>query len=355
MEAISSPKRRVKKRDEFNGVGRGVGQFIQSEQNSFSPSDFCWTDTADLKDIELLPADYEGYGNLQRINDIPRINKFLEKANRSLHEGDYFLICLETIASRKVRILNKFPRYISRPYYVLDFILKRLFPKWKITRKIYFKITKGRNRTLSLTEAFGRLISCGFEIAGHQRIGYKTYILSRKKNDPVYDMDPTYGAVVKLQRIGKDGELMDVYKLRTMHPYSEYVQAYAFEKNSLQDGGKINDDFRITSWGRFFRKLWLDELPMFINFFKGEMKLVGVRPLSPHYFSLYPVEAQNLRIKVKPGLVPPFYADMPETIEEIVESERAYIESYLEKPIRTDIQYFFKAMHNIFIKRARSA
>jgi hypothetical protein len=63
---------------------------------------------------------------------------------------------------------------------------------------------------------------------------------------------------------------------------------------------------------------------------------------------------QQLRTQVKPGLVTPFYADLPDTLPEIIESERVYLESYLKNPIRTDVRYFFKAMYNIFIKRARS-
>ena len=128
-----------------------------------------------------------------------------------------------------------------------------------------------------------------------------------------------------------------------------------FEQNNLQNGGKLKEDFRVTGWGRIFRQLWIDELPMLYNWLKGEMKLVGVRPLSSHYFSLYPEDMQELRTTVKPGLVPPFYADMPDTFEEIVESERRYINAYHDKPIRTDIRYFFKAMYNIVIKRERSA
>jgi lipopolysaccharide/colanic/teichoic acid biosynthesis glycosyltransferase len=93
---------------------------------------------------------------------------------------------------------------------------------------------------------------------------------------------------------------------------------------------------------------------MFINLFKGEMKLVGVRPLSRHYFDLYPKDLQELRIKVKPGLVPPFYADLPQTLEEIIESEREYLVSYQEHPIRTDFKYFFLAWYNILVKKARS-
>jgi lipopolysaccharide/colanic/teichoic acid biosynthesis glycosyltransferase len=97
------------------------------------------------------------------------------------------------------------------------------------------------------------------------------------------------------------------------------------------------------------RKLWIDELPMFINFLKGEIKLVGVRPLSRHYFSLYSPEMQELRTKVKPGLLPPFYYDKqtPKTIEEVQASERRYVEAYLRHPFLTDIRYFFGTISNI--------
>ena len=130
-----------------------------------------------------------------------------------------------------------------------------------------------------------------------------------------------------------------------MHPYSEYLQEYVFTKNNLQEGGKFKDDFRVTVWGKLFRKLWIDELPMFVNFFKGQMKLVGVRPLSSHYFSLYPRDVLRLRTKVKPGLIPPFYADLPETLPEIIESERVYLELCLKHPIVTDFKYFFKVVN----------
>jgi lipopolysaccharide/colanic/teichoic acid biosynthesis glycosyltransferase len=96
-----------------------------------------------------------------------------------------------------------------------------------------------------------------------------------------------------------------------MHVYAEFVQGYVFDKNNLEEGGKFKDDFRITTLGRIFRKTWLDEFPMFINVFKGEMKIFGVRPLSEHFYGLYNPELKEKRIKVKPGLIPPFYAQYP--------------------------------------------
>ena len=103
------------------------------------------------------------------------------------------------------------------------------------------------------------------------------------------------------------------------------------------------------------RKYWLDEWPMFINLLKGEIKLVGVRPLSRHYYSLYNEELQKERIKYRPGLLPPFYVDMPKTLEEIEASELKYLRSCREKGVfRTDFVYFWRILWNIIVKRERS-
>jgi lipopolysaccharide/colanic/teichoic acid biosynthesis glycosyltransferase len=139
-----------------------------------------------------------------------------------------------------------------------------------------------------------------------------------------------------------------------MHPFSEYLQDYVFKRNNLEKGGKFKDDFRVTTIGKILRKFWLDELPMIYNMLKGDMKLVGVRPLSRQYFGLYTEELKAKRNKFKPGLIPPFYADMPKTLEEIMDSEMRYLTTYEKRPFRTDWKYFWKAMYNIFIKRARS-
>ena len=93
---------------------------------------------------------------------------------------------------------------------------------------------------------------------------------------------------------------------------------------------------------------------MFINFFKGELNIVGVRPLSEGYFNKYPKYLQKLRIQVKPGIVPPYYADMPNNFNEILESEKEYIDKKLKYPIRTDVKYFLRAFKNIVFKGARS-
>jgi len=294
------------------------------------------------------------YRSSTRLNDKKYINKYLEGLNSRMEIGECIEVFFESKDQRRRRILNKFLFPFSYLYYALDFILKRVFPKWRATQKIYYGITKGRNRVLSEPEALGRIVSCGFKILDFEYSGNLTYVWAEKCGKPAFNLSPTYGALVHLNRVGYGGKLFKVYKFRTMHPYAEYIQEYMYERNQLREGGKIADDFRVTSYGRWMRKLWIDEFPMFYNLFRGEMKLVGVRPLSKHFFSLYPPDMQALRTRTRPGLVPPFYADLPKTLEEVIESERIYLNRYLKHPWRTDWIYFWRAMYNIFIRRARS-
>lgn len=307
--------------------------------------------------VENQPNEYfTGIVNLKRINDIQRINKFFEVVNEKLPLGGIFVGCGETYALRKQRILQKYPPGLNYLIYTLDFIVKRIFPKLKLTNKLYFLITRGKNRVISRTETLGRLYCCGFELLEEKNIGNLLFWKTRKIRAPFYDYHPTYGPLIRLRRIGKNNKEFNVYKLRTMHAYAEYVQGYVYDNNSLDEGGKFKDDFRVTTLGRIFRKFWLDELPMLINIIKGDMKIVGVRPLSKHYFNLYSEELQKTRIKFKPGLIPPYYAQFPtpKDLTEIQVNEHIYLSEYEKHPLKTDIKYFFRAMNNILFKRARS-
>ena len=239
-------------------------------------------------------------------------------------------------------------------FYYLNFIWCRVCPKLPYVKKIYFTFTRGRNRMVSKAEIYGRLYFCGFKIVDELEIENRLFFIARKVKAPSFNKNPTYGPIVRLKRAGFNGSFITVYKFRTMHPYSEFLQAYIYEKNDLQVGGKFKDDFRVTEWGRFMRATWLDELPMIYNWLRGDLKLIGVRPLSKQYLALYTKELRELREKVTPGLIPPFYADLPETLPEIIESEMRYLESYLKAPIKTQLRYTWKVSKNILFNGARS-
>ncbi|MGN0187151.1 MAG: sugar transferase [Paludibacteraceae bacterium] len=298
---------------------------------------------------------YDTIVNLEKLNNIRGINKMFCAANAKLPDAGKVLFCFESRSTRKQRLLNKWPFGLGWLFYACDFVWKRIVPKLFLTNRLYYDITQGRNRVLTKTEVLGRLYYCGFEVFDQQVIDGYTLVVARRLRQPNQQVRKRYGPLIKLRRIGKNGRYFDVYKMRTMHPYAEYLQQYMYEHHHLQDGGKIADDIRISTLGRFMRRCWLDELPMFINLFRGEMKLVGVRPLSQQYFNLYSKELQQKRIRFKPGLLPPFYADMPKTLDEIQASEMKYL-TMCEKRgcFIADNYYFWKIVYNILIKRARS-
>jgi lipopolysaccharide/colanic/teichoic acid biosynthesis glycosyltransferase/general stress protein CsbA len=311
--------------------------------------------TTTVFNISTLPDEkYDYIINLRRINDIIKLNDFLDAVNSKLENKGLFLSCVETKDQRKSRLLKKYPPVINYIFYTFDFIVKRVLPKLKWTRGLYILLTRDLNKVYSRAEALGRLSRAGFMINQESFIGNNLCIEAIKIGDPFPMNGTNYGPLIALPRIGKNGDIIKVYKLRTMHPYSEFIQDYVYKQYDLQDGGKFMDDFRITSWGAVCRKIWLDEFPMFINFFKGNMKFVGVRPLSRHYFELYNKDLQERRIKYKPGLIPPFYADMPSDLVDIQESEKGYLDSYDKHPFLTDFRYFWKSMFNIMFRHARS-
>lgn len=90
-------------------------------------------------------------------------------------------------------------------------------------------------------------------------------------------------------RVGKNGNIFRMYKFRTM----------LNSKNS--EGNLLSDEERLTSFGKFLRSTSLDELPELINVLKGDMSLIGPRPLLVEYIPLYS-EKQFKRHDVLPGL-----------------------------------------------------
>lgn len=341
--------------------GREVLHFVEEYIDLTELLDVALVDTSshiNLKNFHslhnLIEDGLGGIINIKLINDMQYINKFLEASNKRLRNKGLFIGCVETSSNRKKRILSKYIVPINYLRYTIDFIYKRVAPKVPVMKKFYFFITHGRNRVISEIETYGRLYSCGFRLIESKVIDNHLWFVGEKIKDPDYNHNATYGPLIRLRRVGKNGKLFNVFKLRTMHPYSEYLQPYISERYGLQKGGKFNNDPRITTLGKIFRKFWLDELPMIINLLRGDIKLVGVRPLSQHYFGLYPEQAQKLRTTSKPGLLPPFYADLPETFDEIVESELKYLRLYRKYKVLADIRYFWLIAYNIIIKRARS-
>ncbi|MEX1189798.1 MAG: sugar transferase [Bacteroidia bacterium] len=294
--------------------------------------------------------------NFSLVNDIRYINKYFQKVNQKLEQGDYFCGCLETFSAKQSKQnFGKVP-ILKKALSFFDFVVHRVFPKIKGIKYVYFSVTKGQSRLLSKAEVFGRLVCCGFEIVDYKDIDEIIYFVAKKASEPKEDIKPSYGPIFKMARIGKDGKVFFVYKFRTMHPYSEYLQDFVLQSNGYASSGKPAKDFRLTPWGKFLRRYWLDELPQLLNVMKGEMKLVGVRPVSSRYFQDIPTDLQKLRLTQKPGCIPPYLAlGLKSNVHDVQRAEREYLEEKIKKPYSTDFRYFYKALYHIIIKKKRSA
>lgn len=290
------------------------------------------------------------------LHTIQELNEFLYAANDLMDDGAYLCCHSMTAVLKRKMLEERYPWGIRLLAVGLHYLWHRLCPKLGLTRELYFTITSGKNRTFNRVEILGRLYRAGFEVVDEEFRSGEFFVTARKVKAPVQDAEPTGSPIIHLRRKGKDGKEIVVHKFRTMYTYSEYIQTYMYQYQHLQSGGKFKDDYRVNFWGRFLRKVWLDELPMVWNMLRGDLKLVGVRPLSKQYFNLYSPEMQELRTRTKPGLLPPFYYDRktPETIDEIQASERRYLEAYLKHPFRTDWRYFWGIIGNIVFRRKRS-
>ena len=129
--------------------------------------------------------------------------------------------------------------------------------------------------------------------------------------DRIYISDGFPG-LYKQQRVGKNGKSFLLYKFRTMDALSsDDVHQEHYEKLSEKETIepsltpskpiRIENDDRITNIGNFLRKTSLDELPNLINVLRGEMSIVGPRPLVQYESNLYG-DYQKIRNTVKPGI-----------------------------------------------------
>ncbi len=109
-------------------------------------------------------------------------------------------------------------------------------------------------------------------------------------------------------RVGRGGKIFRLYKLRSMVTDADarlaaHLAADPAMRAEWAESQKLKNDPRITAVGRFLRKTSLDELPQLWNVFKGDMSLVGPRPMMPQQRPLYPGRAYY---RMRPGLTGPW-------------------------------------------------
>ena len=138
------------------------------------------------------------------------------------------------------------------------------------------------------------------------------------------------------ERPGKDGEIFKLYKFRSMTDARD------------EDGELLPDQVRLTKFGKLLRSTSLDELPELWNIMKGDMSIVGPRPLLVKYLPLYN-EEQRHRHDVRPGLTGLSQAsgDVDMTWERQFELDVAYTERIT---LMGDIRIIFMTVKRVFVR-----
>lgn len=154
-------------------------------------------------------------------------------------------------------------------------------------------------------------------------------------------------------RIGKGGKHFKLYKYRSMvigadKILEEYLAENEEARIEFEQNQKLKNDPRITKLGNFLRKTSLDEFPQFINILKGDMSLVGPRPIVDREVELFGDKMKTVH-SVRPGLTGYWAANgrSDTTYEQRVEMEAYYAENF---SLLLDIKIIFKTIKSVIKK-----
>ena len=144
------------------------------------------------------------------------------------------------------------------------------------------------------------------------------------------------------RRVGRDGERFEVLKFRSMYQDAEQRKAEFAALNDVDDGVmfKIRQDPRITRIGQVMRKYSIDELPQLLNVLRGEMSLVGPRPLIEPEAAALSEDWHARRLDLRPGLTGPWQISgrSDTTVEEMVRFDYTYVAGW---SLARDIEILF--------------
>jgi lipopolysaccharide/colanic/teichoic acid biosynthesis glycosyltransferase len=167
-------------------------------------------------------------------------------------------------------------------------------------------------------------------------------------------------ALFRQQRVGRDGQPFTLYKFRTMRVDADdsvhraYVSRLLTEEAPPAGGSgglyKLQDDPRVTGVGAFLRRTSLDELPQLLNIVRGEMALVGPRPVLPWEAALFDPRYQA-RFSVRPGLTGLWQVSGRArlTMREALDLDIAYVE---QQRLALDLRILVKTVPIVLFRHA---
>lgn len=142
------------------------------------------------------------------------------------------------------------------------------------------------------------------------------------------------------KRVGKNNELFEIYKFRTMKRGTENVAS-----NDLSDA-----DFKITRFGKILRATSIDELPQLLNILNGSMSLIGPRPLIPEETRIRELREKYNVYSVRPGITG--WAQVNGRDNVSAEKKALLDKEYVEKQsLMLDIKIFFMTIHQVLCRK----
>lgn len=167
----------------------------------------------------------------------------------------------------------------------------------------------------------------------------------------IYDGFPIF---FTQDRVGKNGKLFRVIKFRSMVNNAEQI----LKSNKVMYEKYIQNDFklkpeadpRILPFGLFIRKTSIDELPQFINVLKGDMSVVGPRPVLPDELKFLYGKDSNIYCSVKPGITGLWQASGRSELKGI-QRVKLDIEGIKRKSLFFDLYIILKTIYVVILKR----
>ena len=204
-------------------------------------------------------------------------------------------------------------------------------------RKVLYKVVK------RLIDILGGLVGCVLLVPITMAVYIARKVLKEDDGPMFYEH----------LRYGKDGKKFRIYKFRSMcidadKRLKEYLEQNEEARIEFEENHKLKDDPRITKLGKFIRKTSIDELPQFVNVLKGDMSLIGPRPIVDGEIEKYG-ENKDKFLSVRPGLTGYWAANGRShiTYEERMKMELYYVDNI---SFKLDIQIFFKTIISVMKK-----
>lgn len=148
----------------------------------------------------------------------------------------------------------------------------------------------------------------------------------------------------KHTRIGKDGKIIKIYKFRSMVDNAEnLIKNFTSEQmKEYKENYKLSNDPRVTKVGKFLRKTSLDELPQLINIIKGDLSIIGPRPVVAEELKKYGANIEKF-LSATPGLTGYWAANGRSctSYEQRMQMELFYIDNM---SLKMDLKVFFKTI-----------